>query len=318
MKNNKGMTLIEVVVSLLILSTASLIMAMGFTTAINTFTDANAYKNAVNENNKVLETDATEGTNVSINKKSAKYSITVKNGEAPIEVKGELKKATNQSTKDVTLSSFVNGKPDETSKAYNVYDNYCTMMENLYDYLQQHKTWNDDAPMNDSKIKQAINAWLKEQGIQTKVNDIITNLPALYNVLYDGTEINDLKDEIEKVNSSFKGDTKDKYCNIVPCLFYKEQPDYTAFFMLGGYKKDVYILIGDKGSKGDRPSKIYAIYDNVVGNKKRQDKDDNSYDVWWIPKEAYSIDKSNMPSYEDFYNTISTNGNWVKYTTTKQ
>ena len=55
-----------------------------------------------------------------------------------------------------------------------------------------------------------------------------------------------------------------------------------------------------------------------MGNKKRQDKDDNSYDVWWIPKEAYSIDKSNMPSYEDFYNTISTNGNWVKYTTTKQ
>ena len=47
--DNKGMTLIEVVVSLLILSTASLIMVMGFTTAINIFTDANAYKNAINK-----------------------------------------------------------------------------------------------------------------------------------------------------------------------------------------------------------------------------------------------------------------------------
>ena len=42
MKDNKGMTLIEVVVSLLILSTASLIMVMGFTTAIHTFSDANS------------------------------------------------------------------------------------------------------------------------------------------------------------------------------------------------------------------------------------------------------------------------------------
>ena len=44
MKNTKGMTLIEVIISLLIISTASLIIVVGFVTALNLFTDSNHYK----------------------------------------------------------------------------------------------------------------------------------------------------------------------------------------------------------------------------------------------------------------------------------
>ena len=92
MKDNKGMTLIEVVVSLLILSTASLIMVMGFTTAIHIFSDANEYKNAINKEESVLQGDTTYSEEVSIADQDVKYSITVNSGETPIEVKATLKK----------------------------------------------------------------------------------------------------------------------------------------------------------------------------------------------------------------------------------
>ena len=44
MKNTKGMTLIEVIISLLIISTASLIIVVGFVTALNLFTDSSHYR----------------------------------------------------------------------------------------------------------------------------------------------------------------------------------------------------------------------------------------------------------------------------------
>jgi len=47
MKNTKGMTLIEVIISLLIISTASLIIVVGFVTALNLFTDSNHYKDVM-------------------------------------------------------------------------------------------------------------------------------------------------------------------------------------------------------------------------------------------------------------------------------
>ena len=52
MKNTKGMTLIEVIISLLIISTASLIIVVGFVTALNLFTDSNHYKDVTNKQQK--------------------------------------------------------------------------------------------------------------------------------------------------------------------------------------------------------------------------------------------------------------------------
>ena len=49
MINNKGMTLVEEIVALAIISIASLIMLVGFSTAANVFADSTRYKDITNK-----------------------------------------------------------------------------------------------------------------------------------------------------------------------------------------------------------------------------------------------------------------------------
>ena len=77
MKNTKGMTLIEVIISLLIISTASLIIVVGFVTALNLFTDSNHYKDVTNKQQKALVDEENKDTDIDVDDTLANYSITI-------------------------------------------------------------------------------------------------------------------------------------------------------------------------------------------------------------------------------------------------
>lgn len=84
MKNTKGMTLIEVIISLLIISTASLIIVVGFVTALNLFTDSNHYKDVTNKQQKALVDEENKDTDIDVDDTLANYSITVNESGNPI------------------------------------------------------------------------------------------------------------------------------------------------------------------------------------------------------------------------------------------
>lgn len=312
MKNNKGMTLIEVVVSLLILSTASLIMVIGFTTAINTFTDANSYKNAVNELETTLTKDKVDNTKVSVSEKSTKYVITENEGSTPIEVKGTLSKATSEVEDHVSLSSFKKGKADDTRKAYKVYTNYMTMMEKMEEYIEGHYSMGT-ASVNDSRVTTAVNEWLKnEKNINYTVvtHNVITDLPKIYAALYPNVEDDSVVDKINSVNSNYDK-TNNHY--VVPYL-YMDNMEYTRFFTQKGYK-NVVITMSDYNTETP-PTSIYAIYKYDSGDT----------DEWYIAKEAISstdlknIIKEDLDKHTPLVNLTSTlngNINWELYKTTK-
>ena len=102
MKDNRGMTLIEVVISLLIVSTASLIMVIGFNTTINMFSSANSYKNSVNDEVSALKGDLVVKDNLTKTTESAKYIIKDENN---VEVVGEVSKVSSNDDKS-SLSLF--------------------------------------------------------------------------------------------------------------------------------------------------------------------------------------------------------------------
>ena len=56
--------------------------------------------------------------------------------------------------------------------------------------------------------------------------------------------------------------------NIAPCMYIsdstRENLTYKDFFEDEGYKKYVFILVGDKAKKGDRPTDIWALLDNTT------------------------------------------------------
>ena len=88
MKNTKGMTLIEVIISLLIISTASLIIVVGFVTALNLFTDSNHYKDVTNKQQKALVDEENKDTDIDVDDTLANYSITITEGSKPTVVNG--------------------------------------------------------------------------------------------------------------------------------------------------------------------------------------------------------------------------------------
>lgn len=313
MKDNKGMTLIEVVVSLLILSTASLIMVMGFTTAIHTFSDANSYKNAVNEIKSALVKDQVSNTRVSIDDKSTKYVITENEGSTPIEVKGTLNKANSEVEDKVTLSSFKKGKSDDTRKAYKVYNNYLKMMKEMETYINSHYKMGT-VLINNSRVTKAVNEWLRnEKNIQYDVvtHDVITDLPKIYAVLYPNVEDDSVVEKINSVNLNYDK-TNSHY--VVPYL-YMENMEYTRFFLQKAYE-NVIITMSDYNTEVP-PTSIYAVYKYDSGDT----------DEWYIAKEGISSTDLQNIIKEDVNNntplvklntTLNNNPNWELYKTTKE
>lgn len=313
--DNKGMTLIEVVVSLLILSTASLIMVMGFTTAINIFTDANAYKNAINKEESVLQGDTTYKQEVSTADQDVKYSITVNSGDTPIEVKGTLTKATT-SLENASLSSIEVGSinTNDTKKARNIYKNYCNIMKELGEYLKNHGV-SENEQINSSICKETIVNWINEKtGKNVDKFEIMKNMPKLYSLIYPDIELGTLPSKIKEINNKFP---ENDYKYVTLCMYrdsdisnikvgdFFDEKNGSCF-----YKDNIYILIGkeDHANGGDRPNKIWALYDN--------NSLDSDTDVWLIPSQSVSTDVIKNKSYKIFYTEI--NNQWFRYTTTKQ
>ena len=239
MKNTKGMTLIEVIISLLIISTASLIIVVGFVTALNLFTDSNHYKDVTNKQQKALVDEENKDTDIDVNDTLANYSITVNESGNPIIVNGTYKKATSKTYKDVNLSNFIPKiQINEAVKGRNIYKNYCKMMQEFSNYL--------------------------------------------------------------------------KYKYITPCMYIsdstRENLTYKDFFEDEGYKKYVFILVGDKAKKGDRPTDIWALLDNTTV--------EDDQDTWLIPKSKISTKILENKTYSEFYKIISGN-EWIYYTTSK-
>ncbi len=309
MKNNKGMTLIETIIALLILSTASIIMVTGFVTAFRVFSDSEQYKNNTNNEETALINESQKDTNIDVDPIDATYSITLKQGQSPIEVNGVYKKAKSKTDDGVTLSTFETDTTDDTKKAKNVYNNYLNMMESLKKYLKDncHIYATSSYKMNDEEIKQYISEWLKKtKKIDVDPFEIITNMPKLYSLVYPNVKVNDLGEEIKKINTHFDAE---KYCYITPCLFMNQDTTYTDFIGSDGYK-NIFILLGDKAKKGDRPNKIYALYDN---NSSKED-----VDVWWVPEQEVSTDVLENKTYAQFYNEIKNNSSWHRIETTKR
>ena len=304
MKNNKGMTLIETIIALLILITASIIMVAGFVTAFRVFSDSEQYKNNTNNEETALINESQKDTNIDVNPIDATYSITLQQGQSPITVDGIYKKAKSKTDSGVTLSSFEIDNSDDTQKARNVYKNYCDMMTQIHNYLKEKVK--ATSQMNSSDVKKYINKWLKEEkNINVEVNDIITNLPKLYSLVYPNIKINALGDEIASINPQFD---KNKYTYVTPCLFMNKNTDYYDFFD-GEKYKDVFILLGDKAKEGDRPNKIYALYDNNSSNE--------DVDVWWVPKNGVNTSEI-TGTYSEFYNKIKNDSSWHRIETTKR
>lgn len=315
--DNKGMTLIEVVVSLLILSTASLIMVMGFTTAINIFTDANAYKNAINKEESVLQGDTTYKQEVSTADQDVKYSITVNSGDTPIEVKGTLTKATT-SLENASLSSIEVGSTYDTQKARNIYKNYCNMMESFKEYLDNQGI-SGETKFKDDTFKNALKQWVKQKtGTNENFSDLMKNMPKLYSLMYPDIELGTLPSKIKEINTSFKENEGYKYAT--PCMYIEDNSiidnmTISGFFDENNgscfYKDNIYILIGkyDHAVNGNRPTKIWALYDN---NSLGSDTDD-----WLIPSQEVNTDAIKDKSYTSFFSSIDWS-KWTKYTTTKQ
>ncbi len=311
MKNNNGMTLIETIIALLILSTATLIMVTGFTTAFRMFNDSNSYKDTTNELETLLQKDDQENTSIEKNEKSTKYVINVTSGGTPIEVKGTLKKVKKN---DISLSSFKNGNSDETRKAQKVYKNYCDMMQQLYTYLEgkraSDKKFSFTAMMDDPKIIEYTNMWLKEKKhVNGTISNFINDIPKLYSLIYSNTEINSVVEHIKGNNATF---SESDYHDIIPCFYTNKNYEYTSFFYNELYKKNLFLVIGNSDN-GTIPDNIYAVYNNYSATD-----EENKTDEWFVATSLISKSNLNDKSFSSFYTDMSNDSNWELYITTKE
>ena len=308
MKDNKGMTLVEVMISLLIISTASIMMVYGFVTAVNLFNSSNEYKDvANNEENALL--DGSDSSSVNIDSSDAKYAITVNDGDTPIEVNGELKKATDSKNKDVTLSYFEKNEFNNTNKGKTVYRKYCNMMESLYAYLKE-KQVSSGSKLVYATVKTEIASWGSKMTGGEINTDIFSSMPELYkNVYKKDTELDSLLETVGNTNNQFGQIEKDRYKYIYPCIYMsdtkKKSITVKEFFEEKGYKDYVYILASENANN---PSTIWTLYDNKSSTKK--------VDTWLIPQTSMATDILIDKKYDEI-NDLAKNQNWNFYTMKK-
>lgn len=181
------------------------------------------------------------------------------------------------------------------------------MMQEFSNYLKEQGVTSDDK-LFEGKTKEYIKEWMMQKTGANK-SDFITNLPKLYASIYPDIELDSLLEVIRTYNKDFD---KEKYKYITPCMYIsdstRENLTYKDFFEDEGYKKYVFILVGDKAKKGDRPTDIWALLDNTTV--------EDDQDTWLIPKSEISTKILENKTYSEFYKIISGN-EWIYYTTSK-
>lgn len=124
--NNKGMSLVEEIVALAIISLASLIMLVGFSTAANVFADSTKYKNITNEQYQVLLNKDYNSENVILSENMA--NATIKVGANTFTVEGKQRKATSNkemlSAFEFEINNDVTENQGNTDKTLSNIDNY--------------------------------------------------------------------------------------------------------------------------------------------------------------------------------------------------
>lgn len=124
--NNKGMSLVEEIVALAIISLASLIMLVGFSTAANVFADSTKYKNITNEQYQVLLNKNYNSENVILSENMA--NATIKVGANTFTVEGKQRKATSNkemlSAFEFETNNDVTENQGNTDKTLSNIDNY--------------------------------------------------------------------------------------------------------------------------------------------------------------------------------------------------
>ena len=146
MINNKGMTLVEEIVALAIISIASLIMLVGFSTAANVFADSTRYKDITNKQYAALL--GNENTDKDINVSNEDAKVIIKVADKVITVKTNQSNATSKKDSQTMLSklNFNNINLSNTPQT----------VANCNDFL--------DSVLSFTTIKQ-FDEWIAEQGI---------------------------------------------------------------------------------------------------------------------------------------------------------
>lgn len=351
-KSIKGMTLIEVVVSLLIISTASLIMVQGFTTANRMLYEANQYNETTNdvrsrlvanEDGKVessntvkVTTEATDGT-----------SITIKD----ITIKGNFYAAQSKTFSDNqlrTFSSIISLKtvaPDEPSEnvGSDLYTSYCEMMKEIGDYLKKELPADySNLSLQDDKVKKALvkyikneefgttNAQLKQLGLDSSIN-LKDRIGRMYVARYfQGSEkfpsitkntaiaMASSKNGNKNIFKNYDNDDATypgegvNYCYPTLLPVFDENISLTDLFDRELYKEKIFIILHNYPNM-QIPNSIVAVYKN--NNVK-------DVDSWFVYNGTLNISELKaLPNYNAFagggFPKIGNGTSWWEYDVVK-
>ena len=325
-KNVKGMTLIEVVVSLLIVSTASLIMVQGFVTVNRLFSQSNQYNETTSKVRAALisdengEVDSTDDVKVKCEEATAQVYF-YKGTSQEVFLQGSVYRATSNQFSDNQLRTFTSNTtlkpvaPDEPSEdvATGLYKSYCRMMEEIRDYLKEKKCGSAD---NLNRVKGYIREYLlqyttEEQliklGINTNTN-LVDKLGEVYIARYypTKTEMPSITENTAKAlgkwndniysqsKNVYPGTNGENYCypTLIP-TFKSTDSLYDIFENNDAYKDKIFIALYNHNDV-QLPNTIQAIYNN---NSKDTDE--------WYVYDKLDNGEKNIYKREDFLKNYS-------------
>ena len=141
--NNKGVTLIEMIVAILILSISSITIAAGFNGVIQRMGKAAKVKTASNEMFSFIEGNQEVKDKVKVNKKDqdASYILHADNGVDDIEVQATYNEYTGTNGADIVLKAITKIKQSTTPlKDFDVYKDSVNIGNDLYATLNDSET----------------------------------------------------------------------------------------------------------------------------------------------------------------------------------
>lgn len=338
-KDIKGMTLIEVVVSLLIISTASLIMVQGFVTVNRLFYESNQYNETTANVRAALipdeNGDVEDNEKVKVKREEATSQIYFyKNTENEVLLQGSVFRATSKQFSDNQLRSFTSNMtlkstaPDESTSdvATGLYKSYCRMTEEIKEFLVKNNRW--DATKDVSSIKKDVRNYLlqytseeqlKNLGIDTNTN-LAERLGEIYIARYypNKSEMPAITKNTAKAlgkwndniysekKEVYPGTNGENYCYPTLMPTYTKNTPLNELFDNQKYKDYIFITLYNH-SDVELPNNIQAIYNN------------NSQDIdEWYVFDKLSNGEKNMYGREDFKNSYSKFSDFIsKYQATR-